>query len=397
MIAPLVLLSLSLSIKSQINSCLTLESYKKNYKTDLSECHKLIASQDSEVKHEGKGSYGTVISCNIKTEADEPIKIAVKISRSPSPTTDLEEHRKMIDNELLTLDNINRLENTWLPLYYGCIYDATKDIVYIFMEHLDTTVKADLESNTYENFELGDFHVKVLQIMLQIARGIEGLHNIGMEHHDLHMGNIMLDTRSGVVKLIDFGHACIADEAKYEEAAECKNFKKGFNTDLKIHNSKPAFFCKLSGDVENFESVFMLTMQIVFSKPVFFRNSLMRSDNKQFKESIPSIFKSDGGESTIADIVVKLEKMLKERKDDELLNKDEFSENYRRENAEKFKLDLFQLNSESEGMRKHKVDSFEALKEKVIELEPRKNLSKTKKKKKATCGEKCIIFRRLLI
>ena len=406
MIALLVLLSLSLSIRSQLDSCLTLGEYKENYITNLSDCHEYVVNPDKTVDREGEGGYGKVISCDFKTEKNKFIKIAVKIVElSAVRTIGLEEHKKMIDNELITLHNINQLENAWLPLYYGCIYDPNEETVYIFMEHIDAIITDGLKKNTYENLEPKELQVKTLHFMLQITRGVEGLHNIGMAHNDIRNFNIMLDTHSGVVKLIDFGRVCIADLDKYNEAVKSKNLKNGFNTNLKLNKSSSTDICALNHDIENLELIFFLIMKIILNIPKFDRNaSSIASDNKQFKKAILSIFKDDGQVKTIASVVCKLTEMLGERADFELLKLDELSKNYHRENAEKFELNLFQPKSNSKENYEDKVDSYEALNDMVIWPENtniwtkttnnrqiRKN--KTRKRNVKGCGVGCAVFR----
>ena len=399
MIALLVLLSLSVSTKSQLSSCLKLEIYEKDYQTDFSECHKRVFNPDADVQYEGKGTFGSVHSCEIKTEKNESIKIAVKITKPQFPSRKFKEkHKALADNELIMLDNLNRLGNIWLPLYYGCIYDSTKNTVYIVMEHLDTTVSQALMHSTSEVSKLEDLHVLVLQSMLQLARGVEGLHEIGLAHNDLHMNNIMLDTHSNVAKLIDFGTVCIADEAKYNEAAKYKNLKNEFNMDLGAIDCASKDSPGLKKDIGDLFSIFTEIMTPILNKPTFVNNDSSSAANEEFKKDILSIFNEHGGELTITSIVTGLENMLKKKKDDELLNKDEFSKNYYLRNAEKFKLDLFQLKpksesgselgsqSESGSKDKRKFESFEELKEKVVELE-----------KTTECKKDCKIFRRILI
>ena len=441
MIALLVILSLSFSTKSQLKSCLPLETYKKHYKTDLSECHERIAKQEFKGGYKAKGTVGKVISCSIKTDEDRTVEIAVKIVELlDSELFGLEDHKKMIDNELITLDNINRLENIWLPLYYGCIYDSSEETVYIFMEHLDTTLDLNPNEHTYSDFGSKDLHVKALQVMLQIARGVEGLHGIGMTHNDIRMDNIMLDLRSGVVKLIDFGLVFIADEHKYNKAVESGRLKAGFTTNLKwIKHSSPEDYA-LGHDIESVGSIFLKVMRTIFGSPMHGgKDSLVRSGNEQFNEAIQSIFEDGDQAPTITDVVLKLEEMLNEKAncklvkvaeppfkyrwedadksksgekaDCELLKQDDFSKNYRRKNADKFNLLPFQLRPgvNLKAKEKQSVRRFKALRSKIPDLEETNKGPKISKEahehkimpksnKNCTgCVGDCRIFRRLLI
>ena len=398
MIALLVLFSLSLSAKSQRSSCLRLDYYKENYITDLSECHKLIANQKFEGKYEGQGAHGKVISCEFKQAKGKPIKIAVKIVElADLKMFELERHKKkVIDNELIALDNINRLESIWLPLYYGCIYDLREKVVYIFTEHFDTTLEKWLDEKSYADFGSRDMYVKALQIMLQIARGVEGLHSISMAHNDLYIDNIMLDKHSDVVKLIDFGQVSIADQTKYNQAVEDLDFKEGFDIALNRYKSSSGGIYELKYDVEDVKSIFSDIMRSFMNIPLDDDrdDSLIYQDNKELKAFVEMT--SSDKDNTIAAIIGKLEEMLKAKQDDELLDKDAFSEKYYLQNAKKFKLDLFQLKRGSEDKDKYRVESFEELKKKVMTLKAI-NIWPMRKKKVNRCGRNCAIFRRLWI
>src|SRR5207245_8630255 len=47
---------------------------------------------------------------------------------------------------------------------------------------------------------------EALEISLQIARGLQAIHDVGIIHRDLKTPNVMLDRR-GAVRLMDFGIA----------------------------------------------------------------------------------------------------------------------------------------------------------------------------------------------
>ena len=135
-------------------------------------------------------------------------------------------------------------------------------------------------------------------------------------------------------------------------------------------------------------------------------DNLLCQDDQRLKNFADSIFIDEHKMKTISYVVSGLEGMLEEKmsgeslKKDELLNKAEFSENYYLKNAEKFKLDLFQLKpgSNLKTKEKYSVESFEAVKQKVVELETKDHKKKKNKNKKiANCGVDCLIFRRLLI
>ena len=308
----------------------------------MSECHQLIANQKSNVDEEGGGAYGKVISCKIETESNNTVRIAVKIvNLSDSILLELEDHRTIINNELIALDNINRLDSIWLPLYYGCIYDNEEEIVYIFMEHLDAIITEGLKKDVYDRMEPKDRQVKALQVMLQTARGVEGLHSLGLAHNDIRNFNIMLDERSGVTKLIDFGRVCMADQDRYDKAVKPEKRKNGYIKNVNPNKLAPPTACRLSNDIKDLKFIFRLIMEIVLDIPLSSSDiSSMDRDNEQFEESILSLFEEDQ-KNTITDIIPKLEQMLKGRADSELLDVETLSNDYRLKNLDKFKLNVF--------------------------------------------------------
>lgn len=78
-------------------------------------------------------------------------------------------------------------------------------IYYLVMEYIDgQTLRELLDANGPVDYE------NIIQLAEIVGDALEYAHNMNILHHDLKPDNIMLD-RSGTVKVIDMGLACLAD------------------------------------------------------------------------------------------------------------------------------------------------------------------------------------------
>src|SRR5207249_10685860 len=57
---------------------------------------------------------------------------------------------------------------------------------------------------------------RMIEIALQVASGLEHAHGLGIVHRDLKPGNVLIERRTGVAKIADFG---IAQFSKGPESA----------------------------------------------------------------------------------------------------------------------------------------------------------------------------------
>jgi serine/threonine protein kinase/HEAT repeat protein/Tfp pilus assembly protein PilZ len=80
-------------------------------------------------------------------------------------------------------------------------YGEDKGRTYVSMEFVDGV---DLRRRIGEKGSLG--WDEAFEVAVQISKGLQAIHDVGIVHRDLKTSNVMLDSR-GVVRLIDFGAA----------------------------------------------------------------------------------------------------------------------------------------------------------------------------------------------
>ena len=408
----LVIYTLTLfHIKSYLNDrCLSYESFAANYKTDLSDCHGKIADKTiTDEDKKGIGSFGFVIKCTIKTDEETEINLAIKVVKLEHDKN-LTWKTRDINNELITLDNINRLKTVWLPLYYGCIYDELKGTVYIFMEGLDKTLENILEENrSKKNTESNASSIKpnlkkVLETTLQETKGIEQLHAIGLLHADIHTWNFMLEQKSDVLKLIDFGFVCVYNNDIYLEAVDTKKLIKNF--DLSSQESKASGFqiCENKSDIgllpdiydrlykrmltnkftegssfiSNIETagiklsnlIFPLSTSPSIEKIIQILENLL--EEKTIDAIVNTIVKSDG--SKINENLDKVLKVIpKEQKEaDKPFSKEPSGQYFLESHANELKAKIFELKDDTSDNKHYSVESLEELKENLSKIDESK-------------------------
>ena len=121
---------------------------------------------------------------------------AVKIIRNDDP-----EYIQNASNEYKILKNIN---NPLIVKMYDCIHDYDKGTLYLIMEFI--------EGETIEDYALRILNEKkgfikesiVKRIFKQIVSAVEFLHQEGICHRDLKPDNILYNSKTGLIKLMDF-------------------------------------------------------------------------------------------------------------------------------------------------------------------------------------------------
>ena len=127
---------------------------------------------------------------------------------------------KLVRNEEGNTLLCKRIDSSLLPIYRKLInvdhenivtvYGITKDEygILVVMEYFPSKT---LEEKMLEN---GIFSIRDMKsVILQIAKGVSTIHDIGIVHRDLSANNILID-KSGRVKITDFGIARMYDKDK---------------------------------------------------------------------------------------------------------------------------------------------------------------------------------------
>jgi hypothetical protein len=147
----------------------------------------------------GRGSFGVVYLC-IDGKTGE--KVVVK------------KVKKTNGEEKKEYDNLNYLRDE-CHKYFVCVkeYLDTATDFYIVMEYIEgyrdlNTYRKDI-TNTINNN--GDLTI-IRKILENICLGIKEMHKRGLAHNDIKLENIMVNYKTGDIKFIDFGIACIHQE-----------------------------------------------------------------------------------------------------------------------------------------------------------------------------------------
>jgi len=88
-----------------------------------------------------------------------------------------------------------------IEAFYGFRLGRSSSTGYLFIEYLPHPT---LESLTL-NSKVGFSERKAFRIVEQLANAINSLHQHGISHHDLKPDNILINTKTRKVKIIDFG------------------------------------------------------------------------------------------------------------------------------------------------------------------------------------------------
>lgn len=162
----------------------------------------LIAERYQVIKCLGTGSMGSVYSCK-HLELGNHI-VALKVLY-PEVAED-EVAQKRFRNEIFASYGVSHRN---VVRAYEYIKD--EDLVAYSMEYIEGVDLADrLAEESYLPLD------EVVSIMLQIARGMQAIHAAGIIHRDLKPENILI-SKSGDVKIADFGIARTANAAKLTE------------------------------------------------------------------------------------------------------------------------------------------------------------------------------------
>ena len=147
----------------------------------------------------GKGGFGTVFECQ-NTETGATVAVKRISTRNLSP-----EQLSGIESEVHLL---KKLDHPNIVKYFGAI--RTQNHLNILLEFMENG------SLTRNIQKFGMFHEPLVAIYIQqVLNGLSYLHEQGVIHRDIKGANI-LTTKSGQVKLADFGVATHSSTKSHE-------------------------------------------------------------------------------------------------------------------------------------------------------------------------------------
>ncbi|VDP70509.1 unnamed protein product [Echinostoma caproni] len=138
----------------------------------------------------GEGSYGMVMKCRNK-ETGQLVAIKKFLDSEEDKLVKKIAAREIKMLKQLRHDNLVNLLEVF----------RRKKRLYLVFEFVDHTVLEDLENNPK-----GLSEITTKKILFQVVRGIEFCHVHNIIHRDIKPENVLV-SRSGIVKLCDFGFA----------------------------------------------------------------------------------------------------------------------------------------------------------------------------------------------
>lgn len=159
----------------------------------------------------GTGAFGTVYSADTTLKAYEEIGVDLPSTIALKELSIYAEGREELLHEIQI---IKRLDNPWTMKYYGCF--ESNSLLYIVTELVPGKDLYDCISDRLVTLDQKDI------IVSKLAQAITNLHSIGFIHRDLKLENIMFDTQTNSLKLIDYGLACLHSTAP--SIGKCDNF-----------------------------------------------------------------------------------------------------------------------------------------------------------------------------
>lgn len=148
----------------------------------------------------GSGAMGAVYF-GIDPDTDQPVAIKTMALAAEFSGADLEDVRERFFREARTAGRLHHPDIV-------AIHEAAEDagIAYIAMEFLSG---CDLQRHTRaaQLLPVAD----VVHIARRVAEALAYAHSQGVIHRDVKPANVMVDAAQGMVKVTDFGIACITD------------------------------------------------------------------------------------------------------------------------------------------------------------------------------------------
>ncbi|CCE66296.1 hypothetical protein TPHA_0P01380 [Tetrapisispora phaffii CBS 4417] len=146
----------------------------------------------------GHGAFGTVVQAYITPDKEQWYG-PFAIKKVPAQTE--YKSRELQILRITDHPNVVRLD------YFFTHVSPVDNKVYqhLAMECLPGTLQMEISRYSTNKLQLPIKHVKLYSY--QIARGMLYLHALGICHRDIKPSNILLDSRTGILKICDFGSA----------------------------------------------------------------------------------------------------------------------------------------------------------------------------------------------
>ncbi|KAM7542995.1 hypothetical protein Aperf_G00000017336 [Anoplocephala perfoliata] len=135
----------------------------------------------------GKGKFGTVY---LSQEEGNSRSLAVKVLQKRD--TDY-----LVNREVMILEALQGSTN--IIEFLGAVEKPQAAMRALVFEYVDPTGYANMAMNaTSEDISF---------YMYELLKAIDACHSMGIMHRDIKPGNVLIDTNSRQLRLIDFGHA----------------------------------------------------------------------------------------------------------------------------------------------------------------------------------------------
>ena len=153
----------------------------------------------------GEGSFGKVyeaINFDHKT-------IALKVINVPELGSDNEDRESLIrdlKNEVDVLKKLSKPEcYPFIICYYDSYFDEKNNMFLIEMEYIEGLSMFDFINLHYDNTNKNKY---LLLIARDVSLGLNYVHKKNIIHNDIKLENIMIQDKTYVPKIIDFGLSC---------------------------------------------------------------------------------------------------------------------------------------------------------------------------------------------
>ena len=240
----------------------THHEYCINLNNDIISNYFVIHMSNPLGKGSGGAAYKAKFKSNIGDYNDDKINKLKELITKDDPNNEkflaikyIKNYNEFDINEINILMKISEENLKYNCKYYGCFYN--KKIIYLIMELVEgVTLQKFLEKNNMDNFKFYydynifyrkkkqnsflNYIIKVLEIITQVAKAIEELHNVNITHNDIKLDNIMINDKDKLeIKLLDYGISCnLNDSLNNQKYCNLQNGTFNYIVDEFIHDNE---------------------------------------------------------------------------------------------------------------------------------------------------------------